>query len=243
MNNNFLNGSRNKLRPFLPTTIAFLLGAISWYIISYWLRLLGRPPLVRTVMEGRIDNRLSQAEKAMQIASADLRAGIERRTLPDGRQKQVLCAGMRNFREPWARDFGFASFGLLELNEVRATRESLEVFLINQSEDGQFPVKVTSTRAFNRYLHSLFGRQQPIDRPIRPKMMTAHNTISLDGNALLVVAALNYLRHYDDDSFFDRGMDDKFFVVIESRDPRYNSENTKALLEKTGGQNIKELEA
>jgi hypothetical protein len=40
-----------------------------------------------------------------------------------------------------------------------------------------------------------------------------------------------------------RGMDDKFFVVIETRDPRYNSENTKALLEKTGGQNIKELEA
>ena len=40
-----------------------------------------------------------------------------------------------------------------------------------------------------------------------------------------------------------RGMDDKFFVVIEARDPRYNSENTKALLEKTGGQNIKELEA
>lgn len=40
-----------------------------------------------------------------------------------------------------------------------------------------------------------------------------------------------------------RGLDDKFFVVIESRDPRYNSENTKALLEKTGGQNIKELEA
>jgi len=40
-----------------------------------------------------------------------------------------------------------------------------------------------------------------------------------------------------------RGMDDKFFVVIETRDSRYNSENTKALLEKTGGQNIKELEA
>jgi hypothetical protein len=40
-----------------------------------------------------------------------------------------------------------------------------------------------------------------------------------------------------------RGLDDKFFVVIETRDPRYNSENTKALLEKTGGQNIKELEA
>lgn len=203
MDKKSLNGSWGKLRPFLPTTIAFILGAVSWYFISYWLRLLGRPPLVRSVMEGRIDIHLSVAEKAMQIASADLRAGIERRTLSDGRQKQVLCAGMRNFREPWARDFGFASFGLLELNEVRATRESLEVFLINQSAEGQFPVKVASTRAFNRYLHSLFGRQQPIDRPIRPKMMTAHNTISLDGNALLVIAALNYLRHYADKKFFD----------------------------------------
>lgn len=41
----------------------------------------------------------------------------------------------------------------------------------------------------------------------------------------------------------DRGMDDKFFVVIEASDPRFNNENTKSLLEKAGGKNIKELEA
>ncbi|MCF7687214.1 MAG: DUF3341 domain-containing protein [Cephaloticoccus sp.] len=40
-----------------------------------------------------------------------------------------------------------------------------------------------------------------------------------------------------------RGLDDKFFVVIEARDPRYNLANTKALLEKAGGVEIKELEA
>lgn len=40
-----------------------------------------------------------------------------------------------------------------------------------------------------------------------------------------------------------RGMDDLFFVVIEARDPRFNLANTKALLEKAGGTNIKELEA
>jgi hypothetical protein len=40
-----------------------------------------------------------------------------------------------------------------------------------------------------------------------------------------------------------RGMDDLFFIVIESRDPRFNLANTKALLEKTGGQDIKELES
>ena len=40
-----------------------------------------------------------------------------------------------------------------------------------------------------------------------------------------------------------RGLDDTFFIVIEARDPRFNAENTRALLEQAGGKNIKELEA
>lgn len=39
------------------------------------------------------------------------------------------------------------------------------------------------------------------------------------------------------------GMDDKYFIVIETRDPRFHAVNTKALLEKIGGKDIKELEA
>jgi GH15 family glucan-1,4-alpha-glucosidase len=185
----------------MPLLGAFIFGAFSWYILSYWRRLLGLPPLVRTRLEGRIDSNLSLGEKAIQIASANLRAGIEKRYMPDGRQKRVLCAGMRNFREPWARDFGFASFGLIELNEIQATRETLEVFLQHQTPQGQFPVKIHGTSVLDRYLISLFNRQQPIDRPIRPKYVTAHNTISLDGNALLVIAALRYLRRFDDKHF------------------------------------------
>lgn len=38
-------------------------------------------------------------------------------------------------------------------------------------------------------------------------------------------------------------MNDKFLVVIEARDPKFNLAQTKALLEKAGGQDIKELEA
>lgn len=38
------------------------------------------------------------------------------------------------------------------------------------------------------------------------------------------------------------GLDDKFFIVIETRDPRFNAANTKALLEKIGGKDVKELE-
>ncbi len=40
-----------------------------------------------------------------------------------------------------------------------------------------------------------------------------------------------------------RGMSDTFFIVIETRDPRFNAANTKALLEQVGGKDIKELEA
>lgn len=39
-----------------------------------------------------------------------------------------------------------------------------------------------------------------------------------------------------------RGTDDRFFIVIETRDPRFNAANTRALLEKTGGTHIEELE-
>jgi hypothetical protein len=40
-----------------------------------------------------------------------------------------------------------------------------------------------------------------------------------------------------------RGLDDRFFIVIESRDPKFNLEATRALLEKAGGAGITELEA
>lgn len=40
-----------------------------------------------------------------------------------------------------------------------------------------------------------------------------------------------------------RAMDDRFYIVIEARDPRYNLANTTALLTKAGGTEITELEA
>jgi hypothetical protein len=40
-----------------------------------------------------------------------------------------------------------------------------------------------------------------------------------------------------------RGLDDQFFVVIEAADPKFDRAATRALLEKTGGKNITELEA
>ena len=95
-------------------------GYLFWKIASYWQRLLRQPFMSPTTVPRDIVNHQTVEAKAHLIATANLEAGIEKRRLPDGQEKLVLCAGLRNFREPWARDFGFASFGLVELNDLEA---------------------------------------------------------------------------------------------------------------------------
>ena len=142
-------------------------------------------------------------EQSSRIAEHNLYAGIEERRLADGRERRILLAGRRNFREPWARDLGFASYGLLTLGKFEVLRDTLEIFLDAQLPTGQIPVKIHSTGSFERYLYSLLRREQPITRPLRPKYVTGHGTISLDGNVLLVNAAFNYL-HLSRDREFGR---------------------------------------
>ena len=186
------------------SVIAGLLGVIFWHFVKYWHRLFKQPFLAPSLLPQEINLHQTVEAKALLIAAANLRAGIEIRRLPDGQEKLILCAGLRNFREPWARDLGFASFGLIELEEFQAAKEAFEVFLINQRPSGQFPVKVHATNFIDRYLHSLFKREQPHLTPIRPRYTTAHNTISLDGNALLVIAILNYAIRAGDLDFIEQ---------------------------------------
>lgn len=176
-------------------------GYLLWQLWQYARQLWRQPRLVsRQVQIARLPDALVEAE-ASAIAESNVRSGLERRVLRNGEKKLVLCAGARNFREPWARDFGFASFGLLAMGEVEATKECLDVFLQYQRPSGQFPVKVHSTNILNRVLHAVLHREQPITAPLRPKYKTAHHTISLDGNALLVTAVLHYASEQNDTEF------------------------------------------
>lgn len=193
------NAKRSAWLVGLGTLIAVLITALAWQIARFWHRLLRQPLLTPLIISS--DETAAFIDRACHIATHNVRGAIEERLLPNGSRKLILNAGWRNFREPWARDFGFASFGLLTLGEHRVARETLELFLQFQTREGQFPVKAHSTNIPERYLHSLFGRQQPNQAPLRPRYRTAHNTLSLDGNALMVIAALNYLRHVNDDDF------------------------------------------
>lgn len=185
----------------IGTLLGTILTSLLIRIFRYFRRLLRQPRMAPKPAQ-TLPEKVEDLEKsAWLIASQNLTAGIEQRLLNNGQKKLILNAGLRNFREPWARDFGFASFGLVALGKHQATREGLEVFLQNQTLAGQLPIKIHGTNVLDRYLHSLLGRQQPSDRPIKPKYRTAHNTISLDGNALLVIAALNYIEAANDRDF------------------------------------------
>jgi GH15 family glucan-1,4-alpha-glucosidase len=195
-----------RLKLILAAMFMGLMAAIGLLFIRFWQRVWRHPvipavPSLKIELEQGEGTLLSKNEKAKFIAIADIEAAIEERPIGNGRRKLIINAGFRNFREPWARDFGFASFGLLELGQARVVKETLELFLHFQRPNGQFPVKIHSTNVLERYIYSLFNRQQPIHEPLRPKYRTAHRTISLDGNALIVIAALNYLRRVQDEAF------------------------------------------
>lgn len=191
----------------ISALIGLISGLVSLRLFRYFRAIWRQPHLDTQRTSIGVEEPLDLKFRGSQISIADLRAGIEKRTLPDGREKLVLCAGRRNFREPWGRDFSFASYGLVELEEYRVVRETLEVFLFNQLPSGQFPIKVGSTRTLDRFFHALFRREQPIVSPLKPKYFSGHNTISLDSNALLVIAILNYVKRSGDNAFVEKQFD------------------------------------
>ena len=109
--------------------VSVLFGVLVWEFVRYILSILQKPKhFPRFIsMDHRSD--IEDIEKGYHIAMENLKLGIDIRFLPNGESKHVLCAGHRNFREPWARDLSFALFGLMEIGEAESARESLEVFL------------------------------------------------------------------------------------------------------------------
>lgn len=151
--------------------------------------------------EEQFDN---QEALAIFIAAESLRSGIQPRRLTVHSSKEVLHAGYRNFSESWARDFGFAAFGLLTLKQYNPVKETLEAFFHHQTTQGQLPVKLHSVNVVTRFLHSFFEREQPYELVLKPKYISGHGAPSLDGQALLVIAALAYTQESENKPFLEK---------------------------------------
>ena len=176
-------------------------GMASLLTFQYLSGILRRPRLIsQALLLAREEFRDEQA-LGLFIAAESLRAGIRTRRLTNHLSKEIVHAGYRNFAESWARDFGFAAYGLLALKQYVPVRETLEAFLSFQNRDGQLPVKLHSLDVVTRFLHSYLGREQSSEVPLKPKYLSGHGGPSLDGQALLISTALAYAREAADLTF------------------------------------------
>jgi len=183
------------------TLFGSLIGIGSLLTYQYFSGILRQPHLISKEIfsdEYQFENK---DVLAMYIAAENLRSGIQPRLLSEDLSKKILHAGYRNFRESWARDFGFASYGLIAMEQFEAVKETLEAFFWHQLKQGQLPVKLYSMNVVTRFFHSLFGREQPTEMQLKPKFISGHGADSLDGQAMLVIAALTYAQQTEDTAF------------------------------------------
>lgn len=181
-----------------------LTGMASLLSFQYLIGILREPRLISKAVFSEEERFENKEALAMFIAAENLRSGIQTRFLARGLSKEILHAGYRNFRESWARDFGFAAYGLIAVEQFQAVRDTLEAFLWHQKPDGQLPVKLHSMNVVTRFFYSLFGREQPTEAILEPKFVSGHGTPSLDGQAMLIIAALHYAQHAEDNAFLNR---------------------------------------
>src|SRR6266508_1511028 len=100
---------------------------------QYLSGILKQPRLMPWTFLSKPEELETQEALALFIASENLYAGVHVRGVKNGQHKEILHAGYRNFRESWARDFGFASFGLLALEQYDTVRQTLEAFLMYET--------------------------------------------------------------------------------------------------------------
>jgi len=176
-------------------------GVISLIAYQYMHAIIKQPRLMSRAVLSKAEDFDTVEARALFIAADNLRSAIEIRRFGNRKLREILHAGYRNFRESWARDFSFASYGLLALKEFKVVKDTLEAFLDYQTPEGQFPVKLYSMGVATRFMHSLLGREQSTEFPMRPKYLSGHGTPSLDGQCLLVIAAIHYSFQTEDHEF------------------------------------------
>ena len=201
--NKFMTSQKNvDLPSFVKGALTGAAAGIASLIAYQYIHAIVKQPrlMSRAVLSKAEDFDTIEAQ-ALFIAADNLRSAIEVRRFGNRKTRDILHAGYRNFRESWARDFSFASFGLLALKEFKVVKDTLEAFLDHQTPEGQFPVKLHSMGMVTRFMHSLLGREQPTEIPMRPKYISGHGTISLDGQCLMVIAAIHYSFQTEDHEF------------------------------------------
>lgn len=96
-----------------------------------------------------------------------------------------IFAGLSHFKDYWARDAFFASFGALELGDLEIVRKNIELFM-SYSIKGQLPLRV------GRRTYEIIISKQGKRRPIYTTDKT--NKPSVDQNSLFISVLKEYTK-------------------------------------------------
>jgi GH15 family glucan-1,4-alpha-glucosidase len=122
----------------------------------------------------------------------------------DSLDKEYLLAGGRQYRSLWARDFGMSVGGALAIGQTGVVRDSLEILLGFQRDDGLLPRIVDNWSLGSRFALAFLGVPPGFSPPFRGWFETENNVIAIDGNAILPWAASRYVLATRDRAFAQR---------------------------------------
>jgi glycogen debranching enzyme len=137
-------------------------------------------PLCFTITFANLDD-------ATDIAKRDLRALYRE----DG-----IYAGPKQFSDYWARDSLFATFGSNTIGDFHISRTQIALFIENQNEDGQIPMRVGDYDIILKMFGIEFSQEQK-PRYTQDKLFTKPR----DQNCLIVIAAEDYVLKSGDIGF------------------------------------------
>ncbi len=155
----------------------------------------------------KISEKIDTINEAYYIAVNDLR---------DNYGNLGIYAGPKNFREYWARDSFFASFGALALGDFEIVRKNLDLFTKYQKPNGHIPLRIEE-RFHGLALLGLYIPHFQPDALYKPSQPWAGDVI--DSNPLYLIILSEYILKSGDKDWAIKNQDSIMRAVtwIESK--------------------------
>lgn len=154
-----------------------------------------------------------------QLATRSLEANVE-----EVNGRSYLTAGREQFRSMWTRDFAYAVPGLLAAGRADVARDHLKLLLTHVGDDGALPRSFDDINPKARVVLGIARRLIPsLPHPqieqLQPEYIDQHGQQAIDGNALVILATLQYAERTGDHQFLEthRSALKKLFRFYETR--------------------------
>ncbi len=157
--------------------------------------------------------------QALKVASDNLRACYG---------KHGIYAGLHHFKDYWARDSFFASYGSLAKEDYDIVRQNLDLFLKNINSQGQIPLRIGKSGlgiVLSYYGFAKYGKRKPIYDTDK----TGKKTV--DQNSLFIILLYEYYKATKDKNFLIKNIEKIEKVIqwnfLNDKDKDYLIEESK----------------